>query len=135
MTMENDDAGGKVRLDKWLWAARFFKTRSLAAEAVSGGKVHVNGGRVKPAHIVRIGDALTLHKGPYEMEVLVQGLSRRRGPAKEAMALYAETEESKCARERLAEQHRLMAVATPHPGKRPTKKDRRHLLRFMGKGG
>lgn len=119
----------KVRLDKWLWAARFFKTRSLAAEAVSGGRVHVNQARAKPARVVRVDDTLTIRRGPYEYRVKVRSLSHQRGPASQAALLYEETAESRQRRETLAEQHRLQAVA-PHPGRRPNKKDRRHIIRF-----
>src|SRR5574340_295217 len=101
MTAEN-----KVRLDKWLWAARFFKTRSLASQAVDGGKVHCNGERVKPARAVRAGDELRIRQGPYEITVLVRALSERRGPASEAALLYEETPESVAARAALKEQLR-----------------------------
>ncbi|MEJ2566497.1 MAG: S4 domain-containing protein [Gammaproteobacteria bacterium] len=123
----------KVRLDKWLWAARFFKTRTLAAEAVSGGKVHLNTNRVKPAHVVAVGDQLQIRKGPYEFVVIVKELSSQRGPARVASQLYEETPESRGTRERLAEQHRLSALAAPHSDKRPNKKQRRQISRFLGK--
>ena len=124
----------KVRLDKWLWAARFFKTRTLAVEAIAGGKVQLNGNRVKPAHGVASGDQLRIRKGPYEFVVFVKELSSRRGPAKVASLLYEETEESRAMRERLAELHRLSALAAPHTDKRPNKKQRRQINRFIGKG-
>jgi len=123
----------KVRLDKWLWAARFFKTRSLAAEAVNGGKIHVNGNRAKAAHGVRIGDHLRIRKGPYEFMVTIQDVSERRGPASVAALLYEESEESRAARALLSEQRRLVELATPRPSKRPDKKQRRQLSRFTGK--
>ena len=124
---------GKVRIDKWLWAARFFKTRSLAVEAVAGGKVHVNGKRIKAAHGVRVGDEIQIRKGPYEIVVMVKQLSTRRGPAQIATLLYEETQMSRAARARLAELHRLSALANPHADKRPNKKQRRQIIRFTGK--
>ena len=120
----------KVRLDKWLWAARFFKTRALASEAVSGGHVHLNGNRVKPARVVNVGDLLSMRKGEIEFQIEVLALSARRGPAREAALLYEESEESKDAREAYAEQRRLMAASGPAPQKRPDKRDRRRIIRF-----
>lgn len=119
-----------VRLDKWLWAARFFKTRSIAADAVDGGKVYVNGERAKPAKSVRPGDTLRLRLGPYEHIVEVLGTSERRGPAAEAQRLYRETEESRTARERLHWQLTMAAPAMEYAKGRPTKRDRRELDRF-----
>jgi ribosome-associated heat shock protein Hsp15 len=116
-----------VRVDKWLWAARLAKTRSLAAEAVSGGRVEINGQRVKPSKEVRPGDEVEVTTGPYRRVVIVQALAERRGPAKEAALLYEETQESIAARERLAAQRRLDATPRPQPGGRPTKRDRRRL--------
>ncbi len=123
-----------VRLDKWLWAARFFKTRALATESISGGKVRVNGLRPKPARAIRVGDVLTIRRGPYEFVVEVRGLSTVRGPATRAVLLYQETEDSRLARERLAEQRRLAEQATPRSPGRPSKKDRRRIVRLTGKG-
>ena len=121
-----------VRLDKWLWAARFFKTRSLAAEAAQGGKVHVRGDRAKPARPVRVGDQLQIRRGSHEWVVTVKGLSTRRGPATEAVLLYEETEDS--VRNRDAARARMRAEATSfrERGGRPTKKDRRDRARFAG---
>lgn len=124
-----------VRIDKWLWAARFFKTRALATEAVTGGKVHVNGQRVKPSRSVQVGERLQIHKGTQEFTVVVQGISVQRGPASIAQTLYEETEESRAARERLAEQRRLAAAAAPAPDERPSKRDRRKIIRFIRKQG
>jgi ribosome-associated heat shock protein Hsp15 len=101
---EEDADDGRVRLDKWLWAARFFKTRSLAAEAIAGGKVQVNGDRAKRARPVQLGDQIRVRLGPYEHDVVVRALSSRRGPATAAAALYDETPESITARETLAVQ-------------------------------
>jgi len=121
----------RVRIDKWLWAARFFKTRSLASEAVAGGKVEVNGERAKPAKLVRVGDEVRCRQGPYEHVLVVTGLAERRGTASAAAALYQERPESRAARERVAEQLRLGASAWSYEEKgRPTKRDRRELDRF-----
>ncbi len=116
-----------VRIDKWLWAARFFKTRSLAAQAVSGGKVQLNGLRVKPARPVKLGDELEIHKSGFEYQVRVLGVSERRGPAAVAQTLYQESEQSVRRREALREQHRLAGACAPHPQHRPDKKARRQL--------
>lgn len=129
--------GEPVRLDKWLWAARFYKTRSMAAEAVAGGKVHVNGERARPARIVRAGDVVALRLGPYDHTVVVRALSARRGPATVARELYAETPESIAARERLASQLRYEGPVFEREAGRPSKKDRRQLsrLRDRRRGG
>lgn len=118
----------KVRIDKWLWAARFFKTRSMATQAVDGGKVHCNGERIKPARAAHVGDELQIRQGPYEITVLVRALSERRGPASEAALLYEETPESVAARAVLREQ--LKAEPVFEQKGRPTKRDRRHIIRF-----
>ncbi len=120
----------KTRLDKWLWAARFYKTRHLAAEAINGGHVHYNGHRVKPSRILQVGDKLTIHKTPFTFEIIVEGLSVRRGPAKEAQLLYTELEESRQKRETLAAQRKLDAAQFPHAERRPDKRDRRRIIRF-----
>jgi ribosome-associated heat shock protein Hsp15 len=116
-----------VRIDKWLWAARFFKTRSLAAQAVGGGKVQLNGARVKPARALKPGDQLEVHKGGFQFEIRVLALSERRGPAKIAQTLYEESEESIKKREALSEQHKLAVASAPHPQRKPDKKARRQL--------
>ncbi len=132
--MEQTDSGEKIRIDKWLWAARFFKTRAVAADAVEGGKVHLNGARVKPAKTVKPGDQLQIRQGRFEFEVIVRALSARRGPAPEAALLYEETVESRVAREELAA--RLKAEAPLHSNQkgRPTKKARRQIIRFTESG-
>lgn len=118
-----------IRLDRWLWAARWFKTRRLATEAVTGGKVHLNGRRVKPAADVRAGDEVRVRKGPYTFTVVVRGVSERRGAAKEAATLYEETEDSAAARELRRIQMRDMPVPTYEGKGRPTKRKRRELDR------
>lgn len=123
----------KVRLDKWLWAARFFKTRALATDAVNGGHVHLNGARVKPARPVRIGDELTIRKGAQEFVVTIRDVSDRRGPASEARRLYEESAESIEARESSAQARRLAAAGAPRPEKRPDKRSRRRIIRFIDK--
>ena len=126
------DAPGvaKVRLDKWLWAARFFKTRSAAAQAVDGGKVDVAGERAKRSRLVQTGDVIVIRRPPYEQALVVRGLSETRGPAKEAVLLYEETPESREARERLAYQLKNAPTLTFHGVGRPTKRDRRVIERF-----
>jgi ribosome-associated heat shock protein Hsp15 len=116
-----------VRIDKWLWAARFFKTRSLAAQSVSGGKVLVNGGRARPARALKPGDRLHIRKGGFDYSVTVLALSVQRGPASVAQTLYEESEDSRQRRETLMQQHRLAAASTPRPPARPDKKARRQL--------
>ena len=126
------DHDSRVRIDKWLWAARFFKTRSLAADATTGGKVEVNGERAKPAKLVQPGDEISVRLGPYEHVVRVRALSERRGPAREAQTLYEETPDSRAARERLSEQLRVAPAGFVFEEKgRPTKKDRRDLADFI----
>ena len=125
------DSTDRVRIDKWLWAARFFKTRSLATEAVAGGKVEVNGERAKPAKLVRAGDEVRCRQGPYEYVLVVTGVAERRGSASVAAGRYDERPESRAARERVADQLRLGAGAWTYEEKgRPTKRDRRTLERF-----
>jgi ribosome-associated heat shock protein Hsp15 len=126
----NDKSQVKTRLDKWLWAARFYKTRQLAAEAINGGHVHLNGQRIKPSRVIQVADELTIHKTPFTFEITVEGLSIRRGPAKEAQLLYAEHEESIQKRETLAEQRKLNAAQFPHAERRPDKRNRRRIIRF-----
>jgi ribosome-associated heat shock protein Hsp15 len=125
----------RLRVDKWLWAARFFKTRSLAADAVDGGKVQVNGERAKPAKALKPGDALVIRIGPYAWTVTVLALSDRRGPAPEAQKLYAEGEESRLARETVAAQVRAARPANPLQKGRPTKKARRDIDRVLPPDG
>jgi len=116
-----------LRLDRWLWAARFFKTRALAADAVDGGKVHVNGDRVKRSKVLRAGDQVEVRLGPYEHRVVVRALSTRRGPASVAQTLYDELPESVAERERLMAMRRLESGGVPRDTGRPNKRDRRQL--------
>ena len=117
-------------MDKWLWAARFFKTRSLAAQAIAGGKVQVNGDRAKASKLLQAGDQVQVRSGPFQHQVLVRGLSERRGPAEVAAALYEETPASRKARETLALQLRMAKVPRYEGKGRPTKRDRRNLDRL-----
>lgn len=124
---------GKIRIDKWLWAARFFKTRNLATEAVSGGKVHLNDSRVKPSRVLASGDRLRIRKGELEFRVEVLGLSESRGSASEAEKLYREEPDSIAAREARRDERRLQHSAAPQPHGRPDKKARREWRRLTGK--
>jgi len=130
--MDQGQGPDRVRVDKWLWAARFYKTRSLATEAVTGGKVEVNGERAKPAKTVKVGDEIKVRLAPYEHILIVRDLAERRGPASVAQALYEETEASRAARQRLAAQLASAPAMFVYEEKgRPTKKDRRDLSRFI----
>ncbi|HEU5218398.1 MAG TPA: S4 domain-containing protein [Gemmatimonadales bacterium] len=123
-----------ARLDKWLWAARFYKTRALAAAAIDGGKVEVNGEKAKRAKPVRPGDALRIRLGPYEYRITVLALATQRGPAAVAAGLYREDPAGQDIRERIREQHRLAArVAGGTERGRPTKRDRREIGRLKGR--
>ena len=122
------------RLDKWLWAARFFKTRALAAEAIDGGKVHLNGERVKRSKAVKAGDEVSVRIGPYEHRVRVMLLSDRRGPATVAATLYDELPESRATRERLIEQRRMEAAGATADAGRPSKRDRRQIEQLRRRG-
>lgn len=126
------EEGQRLRLDKWLWAARFFKTRALASEAVQGGHVQLNGGRVKPSRALRVGDQLQIRKGSLTFTITVLLLSARRGPATVAATLYQESAASLAARAAAAEARRLAAATAPE--RRPDKRARRHIVRFSGKG-
>ena len=119
-----------VRLDKWLWAARIYKTRELAREMIEGGKVHYNGQRSKPGKVVEQGATLTLRQGNDERTLLVKGITEQRRPASEAVALYEETAESIEKREKMALARKMNALTMPHPDRRPDKKERRDLMRF-----
>jgi ribosome-associated heat shock protein Hsp15 len=122
----------RLRIDKWLWAARFFKTRSLAAQAVDGGRVQLNGLRVKPAREVRPGDELVIHIGALEWVIEVRALSARRGPASEAQTLYAESDASRQRRFEAVAARKLLREPVRSEKGRPTKRDRRQLRRLTG---
>lgn len=123
-----------LRLDKWLWASRFFKTRQLAVEAINGGKVQLNGQRTKPGKEVRVGSRLRIHKGSLEWDIVVSAIPKQRRPAAEAVHCYEEDEQSRERRQRLVEeQRRLKALAPRQRPIKPSKKDRRMIQRFTGK--
>ncbi len=123
-----------LRLDKWLWAARFFKTRQAAIEAINGGKVHLNGQRTKPGKEVKTGSRLEIHKGSLEWHIIVTGISKQRRPAPEAALLYEESEESREHRRQQVAERRELQGAVPKEKGKPSKRDRRQIRRFTGKG-
>ena len=124
-------AAEKIRLDKWLWAARFYKTRALATEAIKGGKVHLNGQRFKPSHNAEVGQIIRIKKDSIEQTVVIRALSGRRGPASVAQTLYEETDESIAQREKHSQARKAMFEGMPqYTVKRPSKKDRRKIIRF-----
>lgn len=127
-----DEPAERLRIDKWLWAARFFKTRSLSAQAVEGGRVQVNGERVKPAKEVKPGDEVVVHIGGLEWVVEVRALAARRGPAGEARQLYAEREDSRTRRQTILDLRRHAPEPSFGLRGRPTKRDRRRLKRLAG---
>ena len=130
---ENQETRSESRIDKWLWAARFFKTRSLAAEAVAGGKVALNGARPKPSRVIRSGDQLSIRRGPYEWSIIVKATSNNRGPAADAQALYEETEESRSKRQAAMAQLKLERPADFARARRPSKKERRAISKFTNR--
>lgn len=122
-----------IRVDKWLWAARFFKTRGLASESVKAGHIELNGVRTKPAKVVKVGDVLQVKRGMDIYVITVLGLAEKRGSASIAQGLYQESDASIQAREKLNEQRKLLAASAPAPEKRPDKKARRQIIRFQRK--
>ena len=124
-----DNSAG-VRADKWLWAARFYKTRALAMQAINGGKVHVEGNRIKPARRLVTGDKLAIQKGPYTFNVTVEGLSLQRGSAEVAGTLYCESEESLQTRLQLQQERKLQGDTARHRERRPDKRARRQIRQF-----
>jgi ribosome-associated heat shock protein Hsp15 len=135
----DEEPGGstadELRIDRWLWCARFFKSRSQAADAVAGGRVHLNGARVKPARALRVGDRVTLTLQGRDAEFDVRRIPVRRGPAPEAQSCYEETPASAERAVRWREQHRLAALAAPRPDERPDKKSRRELIELARRQG
>ncbi|ALV90733.1 MULTISPECIES: ribosome-associated heat shock protein Hsp15 [Pantoea] len=123
-----------VRLDKWLWAARFYKTRAIAREMIEGGKVHYNGQRSKPSKIVELQAELTLRQGNDERTVIITAIGEQRRPASEAQEMYAETAASIEKREKTALARKMNALTMPHPDRRPDKKERRDLMKFKLSG-
>jgi len=132
--LTNGQQPTSMRLDKWLWAARFFKTRPLAVEAINGGKVHLNDQRTKPGKEIREGSRLRIHKGSLEWDIVIRILPRQRRPASEAIHFYEEGEASAQRRQETIEQERLLRAAAPRAATaRPSKRDRRMIHRFTGK--
>ena len=131
--MSDESVAGAARIDRWLFAVRLYKSRSLAAQAVAGGRVHLNGARVKPGHEVRAGDRLTLTRGALEFECTVSAIPTRRGPANAAARCYEEAPESAARRAAFAERMRIAAALTPRPAERPDKRGRRQLRRLRGR--
>lgn len=125
--------GNPARIDRWLFAVRLFKSRSLATQAVSGGKVHLNGSRVRPSHSVQPGDLVSFNRGVVDFECHVAAMPARRGPAREAVACYTETDASRARREEHVRRMRLAAALTPRPDERPDKHQRRELRRLRGR--
>jgi ribosome-associated heat shock protein Hsp15 len=119
-----------VRLDKWLWAARFYKSRALAREMIDGGKVHYNGQRTKPSKIVEVGATITLRQGSDQRTIQILAISEQRRTATEAQQLYQETSDSIAKREAIAQARKLNALTMPHPDRKPDKKERRDLIKF-----
>ena len=132
--MSESPTAQSMRLDKWLWAARFFKTRQLAAEAINGGKVHLNGQRTKPGKPVLPGSRLTIHKQSLQWDIEIKVIPAQRRPASEAEHFYEESEESRLKRQELVAQQRLERAAAPRPAPgKPSKRDRRMIHSFTGK--
>jgi ribosome-associated heat shock protein Hsp15 len=122
-----------LRIDKWLWTSRFFKTRPLASEAVNGGKVHLNGQRVKAGRLVKTGDTLSIQKSSVLYEVTITGINKTRRPAKEALLTYEESEQSQLKREQEQEIKKLASATRPIPQRKPGKREREQLRRFKQK--
>ncbi len=120
-----------IRLDKWLWGARFYKTRSLAVEAINGGKVHLNKQRVKPSRTIKLTDTLTLSKPPFEYTITILNLSMQRRPASETQLRYIESEESIAKREKLKAEIKSQPLGFRHDQGKPNKRERRHIIKFI----
>ena len=128
-----DEGPGAARIDRWLFGVRLFKSRSLASQAVTGGKVHINGDRVKPSREVRPGDLVTFVRGAVEFECTVAAIPSRRGPASEAARCYVETPASEARRAQFAQRMKVASALTPRPDERPDKHDRQALRRLRGR--
>jgi ribosome-associated heat shock protein Hsp15 len=126
------ETADKQRLDKWLWAARFYKTRSLATAAIDGGKVHVNGDRVKSSRTIKIGDKVSVSRDQLKIDVVISGLNLQRRSAPEAQQLYEETVESIERREQKKKVNKLLDTMMTQPSHKPGKKDRRQIAKFLG---
>lgn len=126
--MDNTDKANPIRLDKWLWAARFYKTRSIARQMIEGGKVDYNGAKAKPSRTIEVGALVKVLQGNVRKEVVIINLSDVRGPAIVAQTLYEETEQSIKIREKQIEQIKINALLAPHPDEKPNKKERRELI-------
>ncbi len=133
MSANTDSGDTDLRLDKWLWAARFFKTRRQAVEAINGGKVQVNGQRAKPGKVIQAGTHLVIHKGSLQWELVVNGISRQRRPASEAILLYEESEASRLRHQALVRERRESGASAPGARGRPNKRERRMIQRFTRK--
>jgi ribosome-associated heat shock protein Hsp15 len=133
MRQPADAAEEPMRIDRWLFFVRLFKSRSLASEAVGGGRVHLNGGRVKAAHVVRVGDQIAFSRGTVSFDCEVTDLPWRRGPAPEAAACYRESEASIARRAQFAQRMRTASAFAPRPDNRPDKHERRELRRIRGR--
>jgi ribosome-associated heat shock protein Hsp15 len=132
---DNGSGPGATRVDRWLFAVRLFKSRSAAADAVHGGRVHVNGARVKPSHAVKPGDTLSFHRGAVLFECAITAVPLRRGPAREVAQCYEELPKSRARREELMARRRLADMGSPRPAERPDKHGRRLLRLLRGRGG
>lgn len=133
MAKQPEADNNSQRLDKWLWAARFYKTRGLAVEAINGGKVHIDKHRAKPSRTINHDDVLTISKPPYEYVISVLGISKQRRPAPEAQLLYIETDDSLAKREKLKLELKDQPLGFRHDKGRPNKRDRRHIIKFTRK--
>lgn len=133
MAKQPEAEDNSQRLDKWLWAARFYKTRGLAVEAINGGKVHLNNHRGKPSRTVKQDDVLTISKPPYEHVITVLGVAKQRRPAPEAQLLYVESDDSLAKREKLKLELKDQPLGFRHDKGRPNKRDRRHIIKFTRK--
>lgn len=134
MNKHGEPGSGLMRIDRWLWCARFYKTRNLAAEAVKGGKVLIDNARIKPAKLVQPGEQLKIRRGPFIIDIEILALSTARLPAKEAVKIYRETDESLEKRELLQNRLKMENINYPKSRGRPTKRDRRKLIRFKTRG-